>query len=66
MAVRVFPAQLHGGDAAFDMAQAAGVRAEGHGVQGGGRVPGTDFPGVDGIVAEVLVGNIPVLVSDQA
>ena len=58
--VGVFPAQLDGGDAAIR------IRAEGDGIQGGGAVPGADLTGIDGIIAEVLVGDIPVLVSDQA
>ena len=53
-------AQLHGGDAAIS------IRAEGDGIQGGGTVTGADLPGIHGVIAKVLVSDIPVLVPDQA
>jgi hypothetical protein len=51
---------LNGGDASV------GVRTEGHGVQGGDAVPGANLTGIDGVIAEVLVGDIAVLIADQA
>jgi len=58
--VGIFPAQLDGGNAPIR------IGSEGHRIQGGSAVPGTDLTSIDGIVAEVLVGHIPVLVTDQA
>ena len=60
MRLWVLPAQLDGGDVSIRM------RTEGDCVQSGGAVPGADFTGIHGIVAEVLIGHIPVLVPDQA
>ena len=51
-----FPAQLHGGDAPIN------VGLECHSIEGSDRVPGTDLTGTDGIVTEILIGDIPVFV----
>jgi len=45
--IRIFPAQLDGGDAPI------GVRSEGDRIQSGGGVPGVDLTGVDSVIAPV-------------
>ena len=55
----ILPAQLNGGNAPIQ------IGAEGDGVQCCRPVPGADLACVDGVVAEILVGHIPVLVAHQ-
>ena len=58
--IGVFPAQLDGGDASI------GIGAEGDGVEGGGTMSSADLTSIHGIIAEILVSDIPVFVPDQA
>ena len=60
--VRIGPAQPHGREHVL----AADVLAQPERVQRGHGVPGTDRAGVDLVVGEIVVADVPVLVADEA